>query len=95
MSSTLTTLRVLESVAREHDDRVVPGRGSTKIFIYPPFNFRVVDALVTNFHLPLSTLLMLVSAFASPGTTAGRETIFRIRTRTRRRPLIDGLPVRA
>lgn len=49
--------------------------GRTRIFIYPPFSFRVVDALVTNFHLPESTLLMLVSAFAAPGETCGRGAI--------------------
>ncbi|MFM7855716.1 MAG: S-adenosylmethionine:tRNA ribosyltransferase-isomerase, partial [Flammeovirgaceae bacterium] len=41
-----------------------PYRGETQIFIYPGYSFRVVDALVTNFHLPESTLLMLVAAFA-------------------------------
>jgi S-adenosylmethionine:tRNA ribosyltransferase-isomerase len=70
-----TTLRVLESVARENNGQIVPGRGRTKIFIYPPFEFKIVDALVTNFHLPKSTLLMLVSAFAAPGETRGREMI--------------------
>ena len=49
--------------------------GRTRIFIHPPFGFRVVDALVTNFHLSQSTLLMLVSAFAAPGETCGRETV--------------------
>jgi S-adenosylmethionine:tRNA ribosyltransferase-isomerase len=39
------------------------GQGRTDIFIYPPFQFRIVDALLTNFHLPRSTLLMLVAAF--------------------------------
>jgi S-adenosylmethionine:tRNA ribosyltransferase-isomerase len=42
-------------------------RWKTCIFIYPPFKFKIVDALLTNFHLPCSTLLMLVSAFAAPG----------------------------
>ncbi len=60
-----TTVRVLEST------RNVPQSGATDIFIYPPFQFQVVDALLTNFHLPHSTLLMLVSAFA------GREFILR------------------
>ena len=41
------------------------GQGHTDIFIYPPYSFRIVDALLTNFHLPKSTLLMLVSAFAN------------------------------
>lgn len=45
--------------------------GSTNIFIYPPYNYKVVDALITNFHLPQSTLLMLVSAFA------GRELVMK------------------
>jgi len=71
-----TTLRVLESVAREHGElRAGPGR--TRIFIHPPSGFRVVDALLTNFHLPESTLLMLVSAFAVPGETRGRELTLR------------------
>ncbi|HRY60154.1 MAG TPA: tRNA preQ1(34) S-adenosylmethionine ribosyltransferase-isomerase QueA [Patescibacteria group bacterium] len=49
--------------------------GSTDIFIYPPYRFQIVDALITNFHLPKSTLLMLVSAFIAPGKTEGVETI--------------------
>ena len=68
-----TTLRVLESVARENAGRIVAGPGRTRIFIYPPFQFKIVDALLTNFHLPRSTLLMLASAFAAPGETRGRE----------------------
>jgi S-adenosylmethionine:tRNA ribosyltransferase-isomerase len=55
--------------------RVAAGTGRTRIFIHPPFQFQIVDVLLTNFHLPRSTLLMLVSAFASPGKTSGRETI--------------------
>jgi S-adenosylmethionine:tRNA ribosyltransferase-isomerase len=70
-----TTLRVLESVAQQNDGKIVAGSGRTRIFIFPPFDFKAVDALVTNFHLPCSTLLMLVSAFASPGETRGREMI--------------------
>jgi len=70
-----TTLRVLESVARENAGRIVAGSGRTRIFIYPPFHFKIVDKLVTNFHLPCSTLLMLASAFASPGGTGGREML--------------------
>ena len=70
-----TSVRVLESLAHKHDGKIAAGSGRTNIFIYPPFHFRIVDALVTNFHLPRSTLLMLVSAFASPGKTTGRESI--------------------
>jgi S-adenosylmethionine:tRNA ribosyltransferase-isomerase len=69
-----TTVRVLESVARANAGEIVPGPGRTRIFIHPPFEFRVVDALITNFHLPRSTLLMLVSAFAEPGGD-GREAV--------------------
>ena len=58
-----TTLRTLESVVQP-DRRVVAGSGETRIFIRPPATVRSVDALVTNFHLPRSTLLMLVAAFA-------------------------------
>jgi len=58
-----TTVRVLESVQRSFG-KIQAGEGETNIFIYPPFQFRVVDVLLTNFHLPRSTLLMLVSAFA-------------------------------
>ena len=57
-----TTVRTLESAATEGELR--PFRGETDIFIRPGYRFRVVDALITNFHLPESTLLMLVSAFA-------------------------------
>ena len=67
-----TTVRVLESVA-EQSLPLSATSGSTAIFIYPPRPFAVVDALITNFHLPQSTLLMLVSAFAAPGSLAGRE----------------------
>lgn len=70
-----TTVRVLESVAAQHNGNIVATQGRTRIFIHPPYRFRVVDALVTNFHLPCSTLLMLVSAFAAPGETRGRETM--------------------
>ena len=59
-----TSVRTLESVAREHGGRITPGRGETRLFIIPGFPFRVVGGLLTNFHLPQSTLLMLVSAFA-------------------------------
>jgi S-adenosylmethionine:tRNA ribosyltransferase-isomerase len=70
-----TAVRVLESVARENSGLLTCAKSKTKIFIYPPYRFQIVDALVTNFHLPCSTLLMLVSALATPGETRGREII--------------------
>ena len=70
------SLRVLESVAAFHG-AVVSDSSKTRLFAYPPFKFKVVDALLTNFHLPQSTLLMLVSAFASPGKTDGRDLIIK------------------
>src|SRR6266566_9181703 len=60
-----TAVRVLESVASFHDGRIKPYHGATRLFITPGFCFQVVDAVITNFHLPRSTLLLLVSAFAS------------------------------
>jgi len=70
-----TSLRVLESVAAQNGGKPNVYNGKTNIFIFPPFQFRIVDALLTNFHLPCSTLLMLVSAFAAPGETRGREMV--------------------
>jgi S-adenosylmethionine:tRNA ribosyltransferase-isomerase len=58
-----TTVRTLESLMQQYDE-VRPGRNRTDLFIHPPFEFRRVDSLLTNFHLPKSTLLMLVAAFA-------------------------------
>jgi S-adenosylmethionine:tRNA ribosyltransferase-isomerase len=63
-----TTVRTLETLMQRHN-KIEPGKGATDIFIYPPFQFRRVNSLLTNFHLPKSTLLMLVAAFA------GREFI--------------------
>ena len=57
-----TTTRTLESVAAANGGRLVPGRGDTDLFIYPGFTFRIVSGLMTNFHLPQSSLLMLVCA---------------------------------
>ena len=65
-----TTVRVLESARRENG-KLIAQTGSTDLFIYPPYRFQHVDLLFTNFHLPRSTLLMLVSAFA------GREFLLR------------------
>ena len=70
-----TSVRVLETVARQNNGKIVAGSGRTRIFIYPPAQFQIVDALLTNFHLPRSTLLMLVSAFAAPGATTGRDLV--------------------
>ena len=70
-----TTVRVLESVAVQNDGRLIPGSGRTRIFIYPPYTFQIVGALLTNFHLPCSSLLMLVSAFAASGETRGRNLV--------------------
>jgi S-adenosylmethionine:tRNA ribosyltransferase-isomerase len=64
-----TTVRVLESASRDGEGRLVPQKSATSIFLHPPMEIAHVDALLTNFHLPRSTLLMLVSAFA------GREFV--------------------
>jgi len=70
-----TALRTLESAWTP--DGLCSGHGRTQLFVYPPFKFHVVDALLTNFHLARSTLLMLVSAFVSPGETHGREILLK------------------
>jgi len=64
-----TTCRVLESVSG-HDGRVSPRRGETGLFIYPGYTYKLVDGLLTNFHLPRSTLLMMVCAYA------GKDHVF-------------------
>jgi len=70
-----TTVRVLETVAARNAGIINVYEGKTDIFIFPPFKFKIVDALLTNFHLPCSTLLMLVSAFAAPDEIRGREMV--------------------
>ena len=70
-----TSVRVLEGAVDAARGKLAAGCGRTRIFVHPPFHFKIVDALLTNFHLPCSTLLMLVSAFAAPGETRGREMI--------------------
>lgn len=64
-----TSTRTLETVARDHNGKIVEAQGWTNIFIYPGFEYKAIDGLITNFHLPKSTLVMLVSALA------GKETI--------------------
>jgi S-adenosylmethionine:tRNA ribosyltransferase-isomerase len=68
-----TSLRLLESAARE-DGTIAPFSGDTAIFITPGFRFRAVDVLMTNFHLPRSTLFMLVSAFSGLEAMRGAYT---------------------
>lgn len=60
-----TAVRVLESVASLHEGQALPYHGATRLYITPGYRFQLVDALITNFHLPRSSLLLLVSAFAS------------------------------
>lgn len=66
-----TSVRTLESAADENGV-IIPQKGNTQIFIYPPYKFKCVDALITNFHLPESTLIMLVAAMC------GREEILSV-----------------
>ena len=62
-----TSTRTLEAVGATSDGRIAPGTGAIDLFIYPGFVFRIIGGLLTNFHLPRSSLLMLVSAFAGRG----------------------------
>ncbi len=68
-----TSCRVIETLIRTEKPEL---SGWTDLFIYPPFEFLCIDALITNFHLPRSSLLALACAFAGPGGLAGRESIF-------------------
>ena len=72
-----TTTRTLEAVAQAHGGRLAQASGETDLFIHPGFEFRVVTGLLTNFHLPMSSLLMLVAAFAGrePVLAAYREAV--------------------
>ena len=67
-----TSLRILETIAKTNNGKIKPWSGFTDLFITPGFKFKIVNLLITNFHLPKSTLLMLVSAFH------GRDNIFKI-----------------
>lgn len=80
-----TSVRTIEDVLRRIEDAAthsITPSGSVQaeadIFIYPPFKFKGVDALITNFHLPKSTLLCLVSAFLTPGETAGIQWLLKL-----------------
>jgi len=78
-----TSVRVLETAAarapadRPTDAPLAAASGWTDLFLYPPAAFRATDALITNFHLPRSTLMMLVAAFCAPGSAAGLATLKR------------------
>lgn len=71
-----TALRTLESAVQNGE--VKSGSGETNLFLYPPAEFTIVDHFFTNFHLPKSTLLMLISAFASPGKTDGIDLAMQV-----------------
>jgi len=64
-----TSVRTLETTMQKHG-KILPIKDYSELFIYPPYEFKIVDKIITNFHLPKSTLLMLVSAFA------GKDFVF-------------------
>lgn len=70
-----TTTRLLESCV-DQDGQLIPGETETDIFIYPPYQYQFVDAIVTNFHLPKSTLLMMISAFVCQPNTDDQFNYF-------------------
>lgn len=63
-----TSIRTLETIARDNNGTFSEASGWTDIFIYPPYEFQAIDGLITNFHLPKSSLIMLISAFAGTNT---------------------------
>ena len=71
-----TTVRALETLGTD-EGIVTASSGMSGIFIYPPYQFKVPDEIVTNFHLPRSTLLMMISAFMDEGSLQGREFLLR------------------
>src|SRR5262249_1627340 len=70
-----TTLRVVETLAQQNNGRGCAGKGATGLFIYTPYHFTIVSALLTNFYFPRSSLFLLASAFATPHAASGREII--------------------
>lgn len=70
-----TTTRALESAALTGGKGLKETGGETELFIYPPYNFKIVDALVTNFHLPKTTLLMMVAAFCQDGMRGNTDGV--------------------
>ncbi len=81
-----TSVRVIETAARHATGKALTAEsGWTDLFLYPPAEFHAIDALITNFHLPQSTLLMLVAAFCSPGQTNGLATILQAYAEAQRR----------
>lgn len=71
-----TTTRALESATKSNHSLVAAQKSNTQIFIYPPYQFKFVDALITNFHLPETSLLMLISAFSTQPNSSAKFTTF-------------------